>query len=88
MAQKRPSIFDEVEQPAPQAKAAKVVPIKAPKARADVQHTSVYIPRAAYERLREISFIERVSINELLMEGVEMVMSKRGHPEKARRAKA
>lgn len=54
--------------------------------RSDVQHTSVYIPRAAYERLREIAFAERCKIHDLLMQGVDLVIAERGHPERATRS--
>ena len=56
------------------------------KPKADVQHTSVYIPRAAYERLREVAFAERVKMHDLIMEGLDLVIEKRGHPERATRS--
>jgi hypothetical protein len=101
---KRPSIIDRLDlQPTAPAKkkgkapaataTAEVVNLKeatekAAKAR-DVQHTSVYIPRAAYERLREIAFHERKKIHDLIMEGVDGTIAARGHSESAsRKAKA
>jgi hypothetical protein len=59
----------------------------------DVQHSSIYIPRPVYERLRELAFHERVKIHDLILEGLDLVMAQRGHPErtnvrKRRRAKA
>ncbi len=54
------------------------------KGRADVQHTSVYIPRAVYERLREIAFHERIKIHDLIMEGLDCVVADRGHPERTK----
>ena len=57
---------------------------KAAKAR-DVQHTSVYIPRAAHDRLREIAYHERKKIHDLIMEGMDSVIADRGHSESARR---
>ena len=69
--------------PAPQAAPA------TPRAiRPDVQHTSVYIPRAAYERLREIAFAERCKIHALVMQGIDQVIAERGHPERATRSTA
>jgi hypothetical protein len=61
----------------------KAEPVKV-KAKADVQHTSVYIPRAVYERLREIAFHERVKIHDLIMEGLDRVIAERGHPERVK----
>jgi hypothetical protein len=84
----RPSIIDAVmSPPAPvQEQAAETVPAKSGKERPDVQHTSVYLPRAAYERLREIAFAERLKIHDLLMEGMDLAIAKRGHPERATRS--
>lgn len=58
------------------------------KALAEVQHTSVYIPRSAHDRLREIAFVERCKIHDLVMEGLDLVIARRGHPETATRRKA
>ena len=48
--------------------------------RPDIKHTSVYLPEAAYEALRQIAFDERRKIHDLLMEGVELALKKRGYP--------
>ena len=48
--------------------------------RADIKHTSVYLPEAAYEALRQVAFDERRKIHDLLMEGVELALKKRGYP--------
>lgn len=88
---KRPSIIDQVEltsipidtfskQPAQPTRMA------TPLTKRDVQHTSVYLPRAAYDRLREIAFAERVKIHDLIMQGVDHVIAERGHLEKASRS--
>ena len=85
---KRPSIIDAVMTPAPASSSSKLE-VSAPasrKPRPDVQHTSVYIPRGAYERLREIAFAERIKIHDLLMEGVDLAIEKRGHPERTRQS--
>jgi hypothetical protein len=37
--------------------------------RSDIKHTSVYLPEAAYEALRQVAFDERRKIHDLLMEG-------------------
>jgi hypothetical protein len=48
--------------------------------RPDIKHTSVYLPEAAYEALRHVAFDERRKIHDLLMEGVELALKKRGYP--------
>ena len=83
---KRPSMIDAMMTPEPEVQA---VPASRPvpsKPKADVQHTSVYIPRAAYERLREVAFAERVKMHDLIMQGLDLVIEKRGHPERATRS--
>ena len=49
-------------------------------ARPDIKHTSVYLPEAAYEALRQVAFDERRKIHDLLLEGVELALKKRGYP--------
>jgi hypothetical protein len=49
-------------------------------ARPDIVHTSVYLPESAYEALRQVAFDERCKIHDLLMEGVELALKKRGYP--------
>ena len=48
--------------------------------RPDIKHTSVYLPEAAYEALRQVAFDERCKIHDLLIEGVESALKKRGYP--------
>jgi hypothetical protein len=40
----------------------------------------IYLPEAAYEALRQVAFDERRKIHDLLMEGVELALKKRGYP--------
>jgi hypothetical protein len=40
--------------------------------RPNIKHTSVYLPEAAYEALRQVAFDERRKIHDLLIEGVEL----------------
>ena len=88
MAKSRPSIVDGLDL-SPTTTKDVVVDVKAatpsPKPSRDIQHTSVYIPRAAYERLREIAFHERKKIHDLIMEGIDTTIAARGHSETARR---
>jgi hypothetical protein len=48
--------------------------------RPDIKHASVYLPEAAYEALRQVAFDERCKIHDLLIEGVELALKKRGYP--------
>ena len=48
--------------------------------RPDIKHTSVYLPEAAYEALRQVAFDERRKIHDLLLEGVELALKKRSYP--------
>jgi hypothetical protein len=47
--------------------------------RPGIKHTSVYLPEAAYEALRQVAFDERLKIHDLLIEGVELALKKRGY---------
>jgi len=46
----------------------------------NIKHTSVYLPEATYEALRQVAFDERRKIHDLLMEGIELALKKRGYP--------
>src|SRR6266849_3877416 len=48
--------------------------------RPDVVHSSVYLPEAVYEALREIAFKEHSKIHDVVMEGIGLVLRKRGYP--------
>ena len=41
-------------------------------------HTSLYLPEAIYEGLREAAFKERVKIHDIVLEGIELALRKRG----------
>ncbi len=49
-------------------------------ARSGVVHSSIYLPEAVYEALREIAFKERAKIHDVVMEGVGLALKKRGYP--------
>ena len=48
--------------------------------RPDIVHSSLYLPDAVYEALREIAFKERCKIHDLVMEGIGLALGKRGYP--------
>jgi len=41
-------------------------------------HTSLYLPEPIYEALRLAAFTERKKINDLVVEGIELALRKRG----------
>jgi hypothetical protein len=46
--------------------------------RPGIVHTSLYLPEALYEALREAAFRERCKIHDIVLEGIEMALRKRG----------
>jgi hypothetical protein len=46
--------------------------------RAGIVHTSLYLPEALYEGLREAAFRERRKIHDIVLEGIESALHKRG----------
>jgi hypothetical protein len=46
--------------------------------RPGIIHTSLYLPEALYEALREVAFKERCKIHDIVLEGIEMALRKRG----------
>ncbi|WP_375408937.1 hypothetical protein [uncultured Methylobacterium sp.] len=55
---------------------------KAPaqRARPEVVHTSLYLPREVHRRLREIAFARDVKVHDVIMEGIDAALLKHGHP--------
>jgi hypothetical protein len=48
-------------------------------ARADIVHSSVYLPEAVHEALRGIAFRERIKIHDIILEGIDLALRKRGY---------
>jgi hypothetical protein len=48
--------------------------------RPDIVHSSVYLPEAVYEALREAAFKERVKIHDIVLEGIGAALKRRGYP--------
>lgn len=58
------------------------------KPRPGIVRTSLYLPEGLYEGLREAAFEERVKIHDLVLEGIQLALRKRGYPSiEGRRAK-
>ena len=58
---------------------AKTAPPK-PKARHEIQHTSIYVPKGAYRKIREIALTGDRKPHDVIMEGIDLVLAKYGFP--------
>jgi hypothetical protein len=45
-----------------------------------IVHSSLYLPASVYEALRKIAFYERVKIHDLVLEGIDSALRRRGYP--------
>jgi hypothetical protein len=45
-----------------------------------IVHSSLYLPEGVYEVLRTIAFNERTKIHDIVMEGIDGVLKRRGYP--------
>jgi hypothetical protein len=48
--------------------------------RPPIVHSSLYLPAAVYEALREIAYDERVKIHDVVLEAIIAALRKRGYP--------
>ena len=48
--------------------------------RPDIVHSSLYLPEAVHEALREAAFHERCKIHDIIMQGIDVALRKRGYP--------
>ena len=48
--------------------------------RPDIVHSSLYLPELVYEALRECAFKERCKIHDIIMQGIDAALKKRGYP--------
>jgi hypothetical protein len=48
--------------------------------RPDIVHSSLYLPEPVYEALRESAFNERCKIHDIIMQGIDAALKKRGYP--------
>jgi hypothetical protein len=46
--------------------------------RPGIVHSSLYLPMATHDALREVAFRERIKIHDIVLEGIEMALRKRG----------
>jgi hypothetical protein len=47
--------------------------------RPSIVHTSLYLPEPVYEALRKIAFEERVKIHDVVLEGIDLALRRRGY---------
>jgi hypothetical protein len=52
----------------------------------DVPHS--YLPEPVYEALRKIAFDERVKIHDVVLEGIDLALQRRGYPSIVKRARS
>jgi hypothetical protein len=45
-----------------------------------VVHSSIYLPEPVYETLRRIAFDERLKIHDIVLEGIDAALRRRGYP--------
>jgi hypothetical protein len=48
--------------------------------RARTKQLSLYLEEPVYEELRNLAFSERVKMHQLIVEGVDLMLRRRGHP--------
>ena len=87
----RPSLISDLllqqqqpESPAPE------MPLPPPRqTRPDIVHSSIYVPKVAYRKLREIALARECKVHDLVLDGIDSVLREHGHPTTAElRAKA
>ena len=47
--------------------------------RPSIVHTSLYLPEPVYEALRKISFGEQLKIHDVVLEGIDLALRRRGY---------
>ena len=48
--------------------------------RPSIVHTSLYLPEPVHEALRKIAFEERLKIHDVVLEGIDLALRRRGRP--------
>jgi hypothetical protein len=48
--------------------------------RPNIKHSSLYLPEPVYEALRETAFKERCKMHDLVLQGIDHMLRKRGYP--------
>jgi hypothetical protein len=53
---------------------------RTPTERSSIVHSSLYLPEPVYEALRKIAFDERAKIHDIVLEGIDAALRRRGYP--------
>jgi hypothetical protein len=53
---------------------------RTPTERSSIVHSSLYLPEPVYEALRKIAFDERAKIHDIVLEGIDAALLRRGYP--------
>jgi hypothetical protein len=53
---------------------------RTPTERSSIVHSSLYLPEPVYEALRTIAFEERLKIHDVVLEGIDLALRRRGYP--------
>ena len=48
--------------------------------RGSLMHSSIYVPKPAYRKLREIALARECKVHDLILDGIDVVLREHGHP--------
>jgi hypothetical protein len=54
--------------------------VASPAASPPIVHSSVYLPGPVHDALREIAYRERIKIHDVIIEGIDAALRRRGYP--------
>jgi hypothetical protein len=66
--------------PTPRKRIGVITAARTPTERPSIVHSSLYLPEPVYEALRKIAFDERIKIHDLVLEGIDLALRRRGYP--------
>ena len=79
----RPSLISDLllrQHQQPETEAPEIQPPPARRPRPDVVHSSIYVPKPAYRKLREIALARECKVHDLVLDGIDSVLREHGHP--------
>ena len=53
---------------------------RTPTEQSSIVHSSLHLPEPVYEALRKIAFEERLKIHDVVLEGINLALRRRGYP--------